>query len=290
MPNKTIIGVDMGGTNIGLGCVLDDKIIKHHAAEISAKGSKEEILNEIVKAISFIFNDDVAGIGVGVPSLVDVKKGIVYCVQNIPSWDEVYLKDFLEERFCKPVYVNNDANCFALGEKYFGKGRQFFNLIGLTLGTGLGAGIIINNHLYSGVNCGAGEFGSIPYRDHTFEYYCSGQFFEKEFGIKGECCYDNAVKGDSEALKIFREFGTHVGNVVHAILYSVDPEAIILGGSVSKAYDFFKETMWEKVNLFEYSHTVKNLLIEITTQPDIAILGAAALYYDAMEACLKNGH
>ena len=284
MYNKTIIGVDMGGTNIGLGCVVDDKIVKHHSAEISANGSKEEILNEIVKAISSIFTDDVDGIGIGVPSLVDVEKGIVYGVQNIPSWDEVHLKDFLEEQFSKPVYINNDANCFAVGEKYFGKGKQFSNIVGLTLGTGLGAGIIINNHLYSGINCGAGEFGSIPYRDHTFEYYCSGQFFEKEFSIKGEYCYNNALKSDSEALKIFREFGNHVGNVIHAILYSVDPELIILGGSVSKAYNFFKDAMWEKVNLFEYSNTIKNLCIEITTQPNIAILGAAALYYDAMRS------
>lgn len=282
MPGQTIIGIDIGGTNIGLGRVVDNKIVKQQSFAISAKSSKEKVLNEIVHAITSVFNDDVAGIGIGVPSLVDVEKGIVYGVQNIPSWDEVHLKDFLEEQFRKPVYINNDANCFAVGEKYFGKGRQYSNIVGLTLGTGLGAGIIIKDQLYSGVNCGAGEFGSIPYRDHTYEYYCSSQFFEREFGIKGTDCYNYAIKGEREALKILWEFGTHVGNVVHAILYSVDPELIILGGSVSKSYDFFKEAMWERVNQFEYNNTIKNLVVEVTTQPDIAILGAAALYYNAM--------
>src|SRR5690606_24955530 len=112
-----------------------------------------------------------------VPSVVDVDKGIVYDVQNIPSWKEVPLKAIMEERYGVPVQVNNDANCFALGEKYFGQGRDSKAFIGLTLGTGLGAGIILNDKLYAGPNCGAGEFGMVPYLDYHYEYYASGQFF-----------------------------------------------------------------------------------------------------------------
>ncbi|MGB5894297.1 MAG: ROK family protein, partial [Ignavibacteriaceae bacterium] len=209
MLGKTIIGVDMGGTNIGLGRVEKDQFDKCKSFDISAQGTKEKILEEIINAIYSVFDEHVAGIGIGVPSLVDVNKGIVYDVQNIPSWDEIHLKDILEEQFGIPVYVNNDANCFTIGEKYFGKGKRFSNIVGLTLGTGLGAGIIINNRLYSGTNCGAGEFGSIPYKDQILEYYCSGQFFRKVFNIEGSVVFEKAKLGDKKALKIFEEFGFH---------------------------------------------------------------------------------
>ena len=280
MFDKTIIGVDMGGTNISLGRVEKNHINELKTFDITTQGSKEKILDEIINAVSNIYNEDVAGIGIGVPSLLDVIKGIVYNVQNIPSWDEVHLKNILEEHFGIPVYVNNDANCFAVGEKYFGIGKRFSNMVGITLGTGLGAGIIINNRLYSGVNCGAGEFGSIPYRDQIFEFYCSGQFFENIYGTKGHVLFEKAKNNDDKALTIFREFGYHLGNAIQAILFSVDPEAIILGGSVSKAYPFFSDAMWACVNKFPYKHSLNNLVIEVTNQPNISILGAAALYYE----------
>jgi glucokinase len=281
MLDKTIIGIDMGGTNIVLGRVEKDQFDKCKSFDISALGTKEIILEEIVNAIYSVFDDNVAGIGIGVPSLVDVNKGIVYNVQNIPSWDEVHLKDILEEQFGIPVYVNNDANCFTIGEKYFGKGKRHSNIVGLTLGTGLGAGIIINNLLYSGTNCGAGEFGSIPYKDQIFEYYCSGQFFKNVYNIEGSIVFEKAKLCDTKALKIFEVFGYNLGDAIQTILFSVDPEAIILGGSVSKAFQYFSNSMWACVNKFPYQHSLKNLVIEVTTQPHISILGAAALYYDA---------
>ena len=280
MLDKTIIGVDMGGTNIDVGRVEKNQIDKFKSFDVSAQGTKEKILDEVINAIYSVFDEHVAGIGIGVPSLVDVNKGIVYNVQNIPSWDEVYLKDILEEQFGIPVYVNNDANCFTVGEKYFGTGKRFSNIVGITLGTGLGAGIIINNRLYSGVNCGAGEFGSISYKDKIFEYYCSGQFFENVHGTKGHILFEKAKNNNSNALEIFGEFGYHLGKAIQTILFSVDPEAIILGGSVSRSYPYFSDAMWESVNLFPYKHSLKNLVIEVTSQPHISILGAAALYYE----------
>ena len=280
MLDKTIIGVDIGGTNIGLGRVANNQIEKFKSFDISAQGTKEKILDEIINAVQSVFDKHVTGIGIGVPSLVDVNKGIVYNVQNIPSWNEVHIKDILEEQFSIPVYVNNDANCFVVGEKYFGSAKNFNNIVGITIGTGFGAGIIANNRLYSGINCGAGEFGSIPYNDQTFEFYCSGQFFENVHNTKGYLLFEGAKNGDLHSLEIFAEFGYHFGNAIKAILFSVDPEAIILGGSVSKAYTYFRDTMWECVNEFPYKHSLKNLVIEVTSQPNISILGAAALYYE----------
>ena len=154
-------------------------------------------------------------------------------------------------------------------------------MVGLIIGTGMGAGIIINNRLYSGVNCGAGEFGSIPYKKHIYEYYCSGQFFINEYGIEGHSLFDEAKKGDKKSLSIFEQFGIHLGNAIMTILFAVDPEAIILGGSVSQLYSFFEVTMWKEIKSFPYKHTIERLVIDTTEETQIAILGAAALFYDA---------
>jgi glucokinase len=281
MANETIIGVDLGGTKVSIGKVKSNRIVKHVSAKISTQGDDRRILDEIVVAIEKVFDRSIAGIGTGVPSVVDVEKGIVYNVQNIPSWEEVHVKEILENRFQKPVYVNNDANCFAVGEKYFGKGKKYSNLVGVTLGTGLGTGIIIDNRLYSGTNCGAGEFGSISYKNRIIEYYCSGQFFENVYGIKGRQVYEMARQGDKKSLGIFEEFGAHLGEAIKTILFAVDPEAIIIGGSVCQSYPFFKKAMWEKIETFPYRNTLDRLVIETSNQKQIAILGAAALYYDA---------
>jgi glucokinase len=288
MFSRSVIGVDLGGTKIGIGRIDANNIMNYYTVNVSSQDREEKVLHELINSIDKVFNEDIAGIGIGVPSLVDVEKGIVYDVQNIPSWKEVHLKEILEAQFHRPVYVNNDANCFAVGEKYFGKGKKFKNMVGLIVGTGLGAGIIINNHLYSGFNCGAGEFGSIPYRDQIYEYYCSGQFFKNVYNINGETLFNRAEYGDSAALEIFAEFGAHLGNAILSILFTIDPEAIILGGSVSRALPFFQETMWDGIKTFPYQRTIERLVIERTEDSNIAVLGAAALFYDAQNNVHKS--
>jgi len=281
MAGENIIGVDLGGTKVNTGRVEENRVVKHCSSHITTQGEMKVILDEIERSIDKVFDPTVAGIGIGVPSVVDVEKGIVYNVQNIPSWKEVPLKGVLEDRFQKPTYVNNDANCFAVGEKHFGKGRKYRNMVGVTLGTGLGAGIIIDHRLYSGTNCGAGEFGSISYKDQIIEYYCSGQYFIHEHGLKGLDVYEKAKSGDEEALSIFEQYGVHLGEAIKTILFAVDPEAVILGGSVSRSFPFFERAMWEQVQTFPYQKSLDCLVIEVSEEPQIAILGAAALYYDA---------
>ena len=178
MSKGTLIGIDLGGTNVRVATVLDNKIETMISEPVSGADNAELLINQIKSMISTLWDANIEGIGIGVPSVVDVEKGIVYDVQNIPSWKEVPLKQILENEFGKPVFINNDANCFALGEKYFGEAKNYKSVVGLILGTGFGSGLILNNILYSGNNCGAGEVGMLPYKDSIFEHYCSGQFFE----------------------------------------------------------------------------------------------------------------
>lgn len=270
----------MGGTNARGGVVRRRELGEVSAVRINSRGSMNEVLDQLCELIDRIDPGDVDAIGIGVPSVVDVEKGVVYDVQNIPSWREVFLKSILEDRYGVPVMVNNDANCFALGEKHFGKGVGRESLVGLILGTGFAGGIIVGGKLYAGRNCGAGEFGMIPYLDGIYEQYCSGQFFTRRVGRTGAEVFRMAEGGDREAVEVFAEFGHHVGEAVKTVLYAYDPELIVLGGSVRKAYRFFEAAMWKSIRSFPYSKSVASLNIEVSELEHVAILGAAALHYD----------
>lgn len=282
MSPDTVIGVDLGGTNVRAGVVEGGRLTDVRSVTVRSQGSEQDVLEDVFSAIDPIMRPDVAGIGAGVPSVIDLKAGIVYDVQNIRSWKKVPLRAHLEERYRLPAYVNNDANCFAAGEKYFGKAKPYDHAVGLILGTGLGAGVIANGRLYSGINCGAGEFGMLPYLDRNFEAYASGQFFARVHGVSGRELAGQAERGDERALRIFAEFGGHLGEAVKAICYAVDPEVIVLGGSVSKSFRFFRAAMRDSFATFAYSITKERLKIEVSETENIAILGAAALYYDAL--------
>jgi glucokinase len=274
---KNLIGVDLGGTSIRAGRITNDKIIQLSKVSTPSEGSVGEVMEQIYAVIDGCINSATTSIGAGVPSVVDVEKGIVYDVVNIPSWKVVPLKELLEKRYNIPVYVNNDANCFVVGEKYFGKAKQYKNIVGVTLGTGLGCGLIFNGKLYEGSNCGAGEFGNVPYLSHNVEYYCSGQFFTDEKKVSAIDIFNKAKKGDIKSIQMFEEYGFHLGVALKSILYAYDPEVIILGGSVSQSYDFFKDAMFQALQDFAFSNVLANLKIDVSVLENSAIFGAAAL-------------
>lgn len=274
---ENIIGVDLGGTNIRAGKIINDQIVHISKLPTPSKGSVDEVMNQIYAVIDSCFDTGTQTIGVGVPSVVDVEKGIVYDVTNIPSWKAVPVKELLEMRYKVPAYVNNDANCFVVGEKYFGKAKSCKNIVGVTLGTGLGCGLIFNGKLYEGSNCGAGEFGNVPYLSHNVEYYCSGQFFTDEKKVSAIDIYNLAKRGDSSALQLFAEYGNHLGEALKSILYAYDPEVVILGGSVSQSFEFFKDAMYSALQDFAFSSVLANLKIDVSELENSAIFGAAAL-------------
>ncbi|HVW96719.1 MAG TPA: ROK family protein [Mucilaginibacter sp.] len=281
MNNSKVIGIDLGATNIRGAVINGENISPIISRRIHTKGTEEQVLDDVFYIVDNLIDKEVKAIGIGVPSVVDVEQGIVYDVVHIPSWKEVHLKKILEEKYGVAAFVNNDANCFALGEHYFGKGRKAKNMIGLTLGTGLGAGIIINNQLYAGPNCGAGEFGCVDYLENNYEFYCSGSFFNNVYGLDGKEVFKNAQQGDPHALKLYEEMGTHLGNAIKLVMYTYDSSLIILGGSVQLAYDYFEKTMWERIRTLVYPKSVERLRIERSELENSGILGAAALYYDA---------
>lgn len=272
-----IIGVDLGGTNIRAGLIAGDKVIAIQHTLLTQKESLPETISQLKSAIAPLIEPGVKGIGIGVPSIVDIENGIVYDVVNIPSWKKVELKAILESEFHIPVFINNDVNCFVLGEHRYGNAKGYNSVVALTLGTGLGAGIIVNNSLYSGANCGAGEIGSLPYLERNFEAYTSSVFFENFYSTNALQAHNDAKERINGSLKIWNEFGTHLGNVIKTVMYTYDPEIIILGGSISKAYSFFESSMKDTMKDFQFQSSLDRMKIFCSQTENIALLGAATL-------------
>ncbi|WP_318345139.1 ROK family protein [Flagellimonas baculiformis] len=274
---KEFIGVDIGGTNIKAGKVVNGSVLQSHLVEVGRNDTEEATLDKLFEIINKVMTDSVEAIGIGVPAVVDPESGIVYDVQNIPAWTKVALKDLVYQKYKVPVFINNDANCFALGEKYFGKAQTYTNCVALSLGTGLGMGILIDNKLYNGVLCGAGEIGMLPYKNGIMEHYTGSFFFEETYGESAKALFNRALEGDSLALEAFNEYGKHLGEAIKAILYLFAPEMIVLGGSISNAYPFFKDAVMHSLGSFAYQKQLEHFKIETSDLVDSPILGAAAL-------------
>ena len=278
-----VIGIDMGGTEIKAGRVRKGIITKTIRIKTRSHSNTDKILEQIYKVIDKLFHKDVKYIGIGVPGLVDEKMGVIRSLTNIPSLNNIPLKKILEKKYKRPVFIDNDAACFVLGEKHFGKGKKFKNIVGLIMGTGAGAGIIINNKLYSGVNSGAGEFGEIFFKHKTVEDYCSGKFFLWKYHLTGLQLFNRVTKGEHKALKIFNEFGENIGMELAIIIDSIAPEVIIIGGSVAKAYRFFKKSMLKTLKKEISPIQFKKIKIKASTRKNIGILGASLLHKEFLK-------
>lgn len=279
MIEKRLIGIDLGGTNVRAAHINSEGIEKMDMEAVISKGSVQDVLDQIFGLIDRLGVRKVEGIGLGVPGPVDEDKGIVYELINIPAWKKVDVKSLFEERYKIPVKVQNDANCFAVAEKFYGKGKECQSFIGLIVGTGMAGGIFINDQLYTGPNGMAGEFGMMKYLDKFYEYYSCGQFFSNVYGITGKEASNLALKGDPKALEMWREFGKHLGTAIEAILYAYDPEKIVLGGSVSKSFSLYEDYLWAVLEDFAFKNSLKNFKIEASDLDNPGLLGAAALHH-----------
>ena len=272
-----VLGLDIGGTKISSGLNREGKIYERIENRTPSNAPQEEILEAISSQISAYQKFGFKAIGIGIPGLVDPINGIVYNLANIPSFQKVNLKAYLENKFKVPVVINNDANCFALGEYKFGPAQIHRHVVGITLGTGIGTGVIANSHLYTGQLCGAGEWGAVPYMDKTFEDYCSSKFFKTCYNQSAKKLSKKAQEGDVEALGIFEEYGKHLGILINHILLTYSPEAIVIGGSIRKAFPYFEKGMMEAILRFPYKPISDNLKFYVSNLDDSAILGAISL-------------
>ena len=272
-----LLGIDIGGTTISLGLVKGTELEKRvQVPSFPADATLEETLDYLSSQIAAIITPDTQQIGIGVPTLVNVERGIVYDALNIPSWKEVHLKEYMEARFHIPVSVNNDANCYTLGAAAR-LGMRRGTVVGVTLGTGTGIGIVSDGKLFCGDHCGAGEICSLPYEGSILEAFCSKQFFENK-GLNSRKAGQAAEAGDPAAIALFEEFGRHLGYLLSVVMFAYDPSAIVIGGGVANAHNLFSESMFRTLrDRYPYAHVLGSLDVHFMPDDQTAVIGASLL-------------
>ncbi|MBW2983762.1 ROK family protein [Candidatus Woesearchaeota archaeon] len=284
---KHIIGVDVGGTNIRAAVVSNGKIISKIKTKTEPKKGQKAVLRKVVDIIESFPSKNIAGIGLGVPGMIDAKNGIVKYSPNLPL-KNVNIKKLIEKEFKKPVFVDNDANCFTLAETKYGAAKNKENVIGLTLGTGVGSGILIDGKLYHGRGSAA-ELGHTTINFNGPKSKCGNNgCVENYVSIRGIL---NRVKGlyiknprelfelaeqrNKKALKLWQDTGFYLGVAVANFANIFDPDAIVIGGNIAKAWKFFSKEMNTTIKKRALVKNVK--VIRSKLGEDAGILGAASL-------------
>ncbi|WP_282038092.1 ROK family protein [Saccharicrinis aurantiacus] len=278
----TVLGIDIGGTSITCGIVEGKELKNIYNKPTYSHLDAEGVFSNLLTCIDEVLSDQVIAIGLGVPGLIDEEEGRILNINNIPSWKNFPLKQRLQDHYKLPVFINNDANCFAIGTKHFGKGQDYKSFIGIVLGTGVGGGVIVNDKLHSGVLCSAGEVGCMPYLDGVFEDYCGSTFFPKKSNLTGQRLAQLAEIGDEKALKVFREYGQHMGKLISNLIFTLSPNAFILGGSITQSFHLFEPGIKSVIEDFPFKSVSEKIEIVPDHFDNIAILGAAGLYYNSL--------
>ncbi|MFO5527471.1 MAG: ROK family protein [Cuspidothrix sp.] len=248
---KQVIGIDLGGTGIKLGrFTADGNCLQSLSVDTPQPATPEAVLSTIVNAIAQVdpSNESVA-IGLGTPGPADAGGRIAKVAINLAGWHDVPLADWLEAKTGKPTILANDANCAGLGEAWLGAGRNFPNLILLTLGTGVGGAIILDGKLFVGHQGAAAELGLITLNPDgpmcnsgnqgSLEQYTSISAIRRRTGKEPAELGVLAEAGNPEALTFWQEYGTNLGLGLTSLLYVLTPQAIIIGGGVSGSFKFF---------------------------------------------------
>lgn len=279
---KNRIGIDVGGTNVKIALV-DDKgsILYSNSVPTRAEMGYEYTVNNIKQAIRDLMSETkvtgIEGIGFDFPGQIDYKNGIVRLAPNIPGWVNIPIAKIIEDEFKIPTRIDNDVHCAALGELNFGAGKGCENFICMTVGTGIGSGIVINGKLVRGASNAAGELGHIKLQMHegplcgcgdhgcleafasgpsivamAEEYIMGGKSTKfRELASGGEITpfivAEAAKQGDPVARRIFARIGEYIGFGLSSVVNLLNPEKIIIGGGVADAGDILLDPIKETI-------------------------------------------
>lgn len=321
MTDKWLVGVDLGGTTTKLAFINQyGEILKKWEIPTDNSNKGKNITINIAKSIDQALEEldqpksKLLGIGMGAPGPVDYATGIIYNVVNL-GWEDNYpLKDLLEVETSLPAIIDNDANCAALGEMWKGAGNGGKDIVAVTLGTGVGGGVIANGHIVQGVSGAAGEIGhitSIPVggapcncgKTGCLETIASAtgivrigkeklqaaqdssgelaQIYREEGAISAKNIFDTARNEDVLAKEVIEEVSFHLGLALANIANTLNPEKIVLGGGVSKAGDILLDSVRQNFEKYAFSRVKESTKIAVATLGnDAGVIGAAWLIRD----------
>jgi len=282
MPDFSI-GVDLGGTNLRIAAVnREGQLLEKVTLEANAARGPDLVIDDMCNAIhrvnaQYRRDGKFLGAGIGIPGIIDLDAGMVRKSANLPTFSGYPVRAEIERRLGARVYLDNDANFAALGEKWMGAGRSVANMAILTLGTGIGGGIVLNEKIFHGMNGMAGEFGHVPIdwdgppcgcgSHGCAEQYASATAVMRlareaiaggrapalaKAAVSGAefnaaAVFKLSMAGDEQAQEIYRKFGRALGFLLAGLLNSLNLDMFVIGGGVSSAWDAFAPAMFEEL-------------------------------------------
>ncbi len=309
-----LIGLDVGGTNVRMGIITPEgKVLKRvqYTTDVSKGGLAlfERLVSNLKGLIqeNFKESNQLIGIGIGVAGPIDMKRGLIMEPPNLPDLKGFPLKDFLKEKIFSPIAIENDANAFTLGEGWVGAAEGCKDYCGITLGTGVGGGIVVEGKILHGAEGMAGEVGHMVIYPEgplcgcggrgCLEVYASGtgirrmalEAIERGEGggilkwVEGDLknvtsgkVFEVAQFGDLEAQQIFNEMGRYLGLGLINLIHLFNPEKIVIGGKVSRAWDYFIGSVMETVQERSMEGPREKLqIVKAECGDDAGMLGAA---------------
>ncbi|MDD5680134.1 MAG: ROK family protein [Candidatus Omnitrophica bacterium] len=315
---KYIVGADIGGTHTKVALLDLSGHILHKTDFLTKNHKSGKLIKAVVSAVGEIIEKnkirkhDILGLGIGLPGLVDFKKGLVFCLTNVPGWKNVALKKILEGETGLPVFVDNDVKVMAMGELRFGAGKGYKNIVCLTLGTGVGGAVIMDGNLCRGSSLVAGEIGHIPINEAgplcncgshgCLEAYVGREYFlhnaRKKLRsapnaaamrmvrgnvslITPELLKKAAEKGDSVSIGIWQEAGLHIGNAIAGVVNLLNPQLVIIGGGMAEAGEIIFSSIKKAVNKKSMKIPAKAVkIVKAKLGNDAALIGAAEMVKD----------
>lgn len=312
------IGVDLGGTNLRIAAVdARGRLLERITTGTGVARPRDEVIAEMCRAIQALAakrkaSGKLAGVGVGVPGIIDLKSGMLRGSPNLPGWENYPVRQEVERRLKTRVTLENDANAAALGEKWLGAGRKVDDLCMVTLGTGVGGGIVLGGRIWHGMTGMAGELGHITVEPEGPPCGCGNRGCVEQFasataiermareaaagggapalarvaakrGFSSETVCQLAEAGDGAAQEIFRRVGRALGILIAAQVNTFNLPMYVIGGGVSEAWEMFSPAMFEEVRQrsFVYAATSTGKSATVITRAklgsDAGLFGAARL-------------
>ncbi|WP_077326973.1 ROK family glucokinase [Virgibacillus siamensis] len=313
--NNTFIGIDVGGTTVKFGIINENgNILDKWEIPTNTDNEGESILSDIWKSIEGrVSLHDVAGVGIGVPGFIDQKTGDVYEAVNI-GWKQVELAKIMKEKTGLPVFVENDANAAVLGENWKGAGGQVKNLVAITVGTGIGGGIIANGSILNGESGTAGEIGHITMDPHGSPCNCGRQgcletissatgmirqatekiheypasplaeVYARQNNLTAKDIFELAEKGDTICREIIQHAAEVLGLALANLAVIINPSRILIGGGVSQAGNSFVKQIddaFRRNTLAKAGEVCEMKIAQLGN--DAGIIGAAFLVKQNLE-------
>lgn len=298
LSQSLVFAVDLGGTHLRVALVDDKGNILQHLKQETPKGdSPDGILDALASAAREWRCDEqpVVAASIMVPGAVDCDKAVVVQAPNLPSLINFELKAELQRRLGWPVFLENDANAAAVGEMWLGAARGCKDVISVTLGTGVGGGVILNGKLWRGSHGSAGEIGHTTVDPFSglkckcgntgcLELFASATAIvrmARELGMKeltAEDVYEAGRNGDEQALSVFKRFGMYLGIGLANLMNLIDPQIIVISGGATNGWDLFANEMYRQVGERAFRATAQQVKIARAECGDNAgLLGAARI-------------